>query len=291
VGRDARRSAAQQVLTALSARVSSTALVIIARIWRCNMIEAILMVLSRAAPGQEQDYHDWYSNIHIRDAMRFRGSIATQRFSLSDHQAVPYPNLSAWQGLALYEVSDAIRLTQEHFEAINTPRMHIAQAYGGGDDFYYFTRQFVDGSPGDPVGGNVVLQQLAVRPGCEADFHRWYGEAVMAPAVFDKRVRSGALLEYRPIGKMLPQDPIHNFLAVYRLAELSTLERWNGPELLAGSSLIDPTLLETSCWVPITPRLTKDAVLHPTAALLASEEAARARLGDKISHIVTARID
>jgi hypothetical protein len=126
---------------------------------------------------------------------------------------------------------------------------------------------------------------MTVRPGREFEFHRWYAETVMAPAVFDKRVRSGALLEYRPIGKMLPLDPIHNFLAVYRLTELSTLNRWNGPELLAGSSLVDAQSIETSCWVPVTPRLTKDAVLHPTSALLAAEEAARARLGSKISHI------
>jgi hypothetical protein len=255
------------------------------------MIEAILMVLSRAAPGQEQDYHDWYSNIHIRDALRFRGSLAAQRFSPSDPPIVPQANPSGWQGLALYEVSDAIRLTQEHFDAINTPRMHIAQAYGGGDDFYYFTRQFVDRSPGEPPGGAAVLQRIAVRPGRESEFHRWYAEAVMMPAVFDERVRSAALLEYRPIGKMLPQDPIHNFLALYRLPELRTLARWSGPERVAGSSLVDPTSIETSGWVPITPRLTKDAVLHPTSALLAAEEAARARLGGNIRRIVLEGVD
>jgi hypothetical protein len=249
------------------------------------MIEAVLMVLSHATPGQDEAYHDWYSNVHIRDAMRFRGSIATQRFKLSDHQIVPYPNPFSWRGLALYEVSDALRFTREHMDAINTPRMHIAQAYGGGDDFYYFPRQFIDTSPGEPVGGSVVLQQIAVRPGHEDEFHRWYGETIMAPTVFGLRVRSGALLEYRPIGKMLPQDPIEKFLAIYRLPELSVLDNWTGPELVANSSMVVPKAIQTSCWTAITPRLTKDAVLNPTSELLASEEAARVRLGGKITHI------
>jgi hypothetical protein len=249
------------------------------------VIEAILVVLSHAALGQDEAYDDWYSNIHIRDAMRFRGSIATQRFRLSDYQIVPYPNPSHWRGLALYEVSDAARFTQEHFDAINTPRMDIAQAYGGGDDFYYFPRQFIDTLPGEAIGGCVVLQQIAVRAGREDEFHRWYIETILIPTVFRQGVRSGALLEYRPIGRMLPQDPIEKFVAIYRLPELSALTDWKGPELLADSPIVDPKSIQTSCWSPITPRLTKDAVLNPTSELLASEEAARARLGTKISHI------
>lgn len=249
------------------------------------MIEAILMVLSRAAPGQDEGYHDWYSNIHIHDAMRFRGSIATQRFKLSGDQITSYPNPQRWSGLALYEVSDALRFTQEHMDSINTPRMHIAQAYGRGDDFYYFPRQFIDTSPGQKVDGSVILQQIAVKPAREDDFHRWYTESIMAPTVSGGEVRSGALLQYRPIGKMLPQDPAHNFLAIYRLADPSALHGWTTPQLLAASPLVVSDATETSCWSPITPRLTKDEVLNPTSALLASEEAAKLRMGKKIAVI------
>ncbi len=53
------------------------------------MIEAILVVLTKAVPGREADLDDWYSHIHIRDALRFRGSVTAQRFKRSASSAAP----------------------------------------------------------------------------------------------------------------------------------------------------------------------------------------------------------
>ena len=50
------------------------------------MIEAILVVMTKAHPGREADLDDWYTNIHVRDALRFRGSISAQRFIRSADQ-------------------------------------------------------------------------------------------------------------------------------------------------------------------------------------------------------------
>jgi hypothetical protein len=73
------------------------------------MIEAILVVMTKAHPGREDDLDDWYTNIHIRDALRFRGSIAAQRFSRSADQPMNLPASFGWQCLALYDVFEPPR--------------------------------------------------------------------------------------------------------------------------------------------------------------------------------------
>lgn len=44
------------------------------------MIEAVLVGLTKAHPGREADLDDWYTHIHVRDALRFRGSVTAQKF-------------------------------------------------------------------------------------------------------------------------------------------------------------------------------------------------------------------
>jgi hypothetical protein len=248
------------------------------------MIESLLVVLSRPHPGKDDEFNDWYSNIHFRDVLRFRGSIAAQRFHLSDKQIAVYRNPLKWKYLALYEVSDADRFTREHMEAIGSLRMQIALAFDNSAvyDYYFFPCQFIDNAPGEPVDGSVVMQQITAKPGQEAAFRRWYGQEHLMPAVSRPGVRSGALLEYRKTGQMFPEDPESNFLAIYRLSDRRAMDNWTGPAALAASTLIDAKLLETSCWDVHIPRLTKDSVLNPTSELLAAEEKARARMGDKI---------
>jgi hypothetical protein len=246
------------------------------------MIEGILVVLSRATPGEEYSYNDWYSHIHLHDALRFRGSIAAQRFKLCQRQIADYKNPSGWQGLALYEVSDAARFTQEHMDAMNTPRMHIAAAFDNSvaGDYYYFPIHFIDNAPSQPIGGNVVLQQIEVKPGSETAFRKWYGQEILFNAAALPGVRSAALMEYGTLGRMF-SDPVENFVAIYRLSDPRAMDTWDGPKAVAASALVETKTLATSWWEPILPRLTKDAVLNPTSALLADEEKARAHMGKK----------
>src|ERR1700744_915197 len=75
------------------------------------MIEAILVVLTNPVEGRDDDFNDWYTNIHTRDAMRFRGSIAQQRFSFAQERVQDYPNGFVAKYLALYEVYDAAKFS------------------------------------------------------------------------------------------------------------------------------------------------------------------------------------
>jgi hypothetical protein len=55
--------------------------------------------------------------------LRFRGSIAAQRFSRSAQQPINLPASFDWQCLALYDVFDAERFSREHWDnAITTTR-------------------------------------------------------------------------------------------------------------------------------------------------------------------------
>lgn len=91
------------------------------------MIEAVLVVLTKAVPGLESDMDDWYTNIHIRDALRFRGSITAQRFGWSADQLAPPPGFD-WQYLALYDVFEPPRFSSEHWENALTSRMKVSEA-------------------------------------------------------------------------------------------------------------------------------------------------------------------
>ena len=66
------------------------------------MAKHVFVVLTNAAPGQEDAYNDWYTNRHIPDVLAIPGVVAAQRFTLSADQraAPPHP----YKYLALYEI-------------------------------------------------------------------------------------------------------------------------------------------------------------------------------------------
>jgi hypothetical protein len=248
------------------------------------MIDSLLVVLSRPHPGKDDEFNEWYSDIHLHDALRFRGSLAAQRFKLGAQQLTLYRNPAQWKYLAVYEVADTVRLTREHVEAMGTERMHISLAFDHrvAYDYYFSPCHFIDNQPGRPADGNVILQQIAVKPGRESEFRRWYGRDMLLPTVCREGVRSGALLQYRTEGQMLEHDPAANFVAIYRLSDLGAMSGWTGASVVAESALVDANGVETSYWEALTPRVTQDEVVHPTAARVAAEEKARERMGDKV---------
>ena len=46
-------------------------------------MQPVLTVLINPVAGREDDFNDWYTNVHIRDVMRFAGSIRVQRLLAS----------------------------------------------------------------------------------------------------------------------------------------------------------------------------------------------------------------
>lgn len=92
-------------------------------------LESILVVFQNPVVGRLNAYDDWYTNIHIRDAMRLDGAIATQRFVVSDDQLtrdgvrfVP----DHWAH-TIYEWESAAKSVEGHRARAGTPEMEISK--------------------------------------------------------------------------------------------------------------------------------------------------------------------
>jgi hypothetical protein len=248
------------------------------------MIEAILVVLSKARPGRETDLDDWYTNIHIRDALRFRGSIAAQRFSRSAQQPMGLPVSFDWQCLALYDVFDAPRFSREHWENALTSRMMVTDAFDDGvlEDYHYYPLAFRDNDPEVPHSGGVVLEQLNAAPGQEAVFQDWYANEYLPQATRRPGVKSAGFAMFRSYGQMIPTTPSHNYVGIYKVNDAAAWQAWPASPLLSQAACVDQATLRLTHWDWLTPRSTKDDVQNPTSAGLAAEESARLRMGDRV---------
>ena len=248
------------------------------------MIEATLVVLSKARPGREDDLDDWYSNIHVRDALRFRGSIAAQRFSRSELQPMNLPASFDWQCLALYDVFDAELFSREHWENALTSRMMVTDAFDDSvlEDYHYYPLAFRDNDPNTPHSGGLILEQLNPAERQDQQFREWYADTYLPSAARRPGVKSAGFAMFRKYGQMIPTIPSHTYVGIYKVNDAETWRQWQGNPMLANAPSVDRSTLRITHWDWLTPKLTKDAVQHPTSEGIAAEERARARMGDRV---------
>jgi hypothetical protein len=248
------------------------------------VIEAVLVVLTNAVAGREVDFDDWYTNIHMRDALRFRGSIAAQRFKWAKNQAQDYPAGYGWHYMALYEVFDPACVSREHMENALTPRMMVSDAIrmDGLNDYHYFPLQFRNNDPGKRHDGGVVMEQIAVAAADESAFITWYNDAYFPAACARRGVRKGAFMRFQPHGQLVDSVPAHNFVATFHIESDAAVDAWRADAALRECALTDRASLAITCWEPLTPRTTEDEVIHTGSAGLAAEERARERMGTNV---------
>lgn len=67
------------------------------------MTRHVLIVLSNAATGCDDDFNDWYDRQHLPDVLSVDGFVAAQRFRLSEEQLRPGEPLPH-RYLAVYEI-------------------------------------------------------------------------------------------------------------------------------------------------------------------------------------------
>jgi hypothetical protein len=66
------------------------------------MARNFLVVMTNPVIGREEEFNDWYDNIHLPEIVRRDGMISAQRFKLSDIQV----NADApFKYMAMYELS------------------------------------------------------------------------------------------------------------------------------------------------------------------------------------------
>jgi hypothetical protein len=63
------------------------------------MTKQILVVLSEPVDGKEDEFNDWYNNIHLAEVVQVKGFVQAQRFKVADDSA----GLGKQRYIAIYE--------------------------------------------------------------------------------------------------------------------------------------------------------------------------------------------
>jgi hypothetical protein len=234
-------------------------------------------------------YDDWYTNVHIRDAMRLEGAIATQRFVVSEDQLVLQGRrvIPGHWAHTIYEWESAAKSVAGHRVRATTPMMEISRD----GDFrnlrdYFYRPWFLSHGWSRESGfrrGVDVLTALIVPAADDERFLRWFR---------DEHVRAVLALEgFASVGlfrlhteQSLPHPARFTTAAVYSLNRRGpALEAWSAAQAGdgAGNLLARSAELEATCWVPRTARLRAEEVACATPAAAAEERRARAAYQDR----------
>src|SRR3546814_18258334 len=90
--------------------------------------------------------------------------------------------------LALYDVFDAQRFSQEHWDNALTSRMMVTDAIDDNvlEDYHYYPLQFRDNDPENKHDGGGILEQLNPEPGREDAFRKWYNDEYLPGAAIGR---------------------------------------------------------------------------------------------------------
>ena len=62
-----------------------------------------LIVFTEAVPGREQEFNDWYDQVHLKEVLEVDGFVAAQRFERAEKQMDGMEDVPA-RFLAIYEI-------------------------------------------------------------------------------------------------------------------------------------------------------------------------------------------
>lgn len=240
---------------------------------RERRIDDLLIVLSNPRDGRHAEFNDWYSNIHVRDVMRLRGSSAVQRLRRVDVPGVETD--AAFDYLAVYECHDIEQLSAGH-GAVFTPMMLISDSFDFAMREAYYTphvhRQVAGAAIHD---GDYVLERIGAEAG--PDFIAWYAAVRMPALMALPGVVLGSFASLAAHQMLEPHaDSAH--IALYRTQDRSaTLAGWHG-----APALQDGVTARIACFAPLIPRWTAGQVVHPSAEARGAEARARVALGDRV---------
>lgn len=94
--------------------------------WTTTMARNILIAQTNAADGRDEEFNDWYTNVHLLDALAVPGFVAAQRFRISTTQRPGSPPCR-YRYLTVYEMEGD---PQENLAALAkaVPGMQISDA-------------------------------------------------------------------------------------------------------------------------------------------------------------------
>jgi hypothetical protein len=87
-----------------------------------------LIALTNPLEGRDDEFNDWYTNIHLADVLKLPGVTAAQRYRLADTQH--RPGSFEWSYMAVYEieVADISETLAALKAASGTERMPLSPA-------------------------------------------------------------------------------------------------------------------------------------------------------------------
>lgn len=248
-------------------------------------LESILVVFQNPAPGRLIEYDDWYTNVHIRDAMRLDGAIATQRFITGEQQLVLGGNRvdPGYFAHTIYEWESAAKSVAGHSERACTPRMQITRDcdFARLRDYFYRPVHLSHGwtrEAGFRRGDQMLTAMIAPRVGDEAGFAEWF-VGQHAPATLALPGIGSVGLFSLHEEQSLPNPCPFPFVAVYGLTDRpAALAAWGdrhdarAPDDLHARA----HLVEATAWKPRIARLRAEDAVNPPPMAAAEEARARA---------------
>lgn len=251
-------------------------------------LESILVVFQNPVEGRLEAYDDWYTNIHIRDAMRIEGAIATQRFVVSYDQltldgARVHP---AHWAHTIYEWESAAKSVEGHRTRAGTPKMEISKD-GSFENLrdYFYRPAFLSHGWTKEDGfrrSDDILTAMIVPAGAPAGFISWFQD-VHIPAILACDGFASAGLFTLHESQSLPVPSEHPLVAIYALSDRkAALNAWEAMETEGVAGLSSFALaVEVTCWQPRIARLQSEDVIHPSPEAAASEIRARKACSDR----------
>lgn len=248
-----------------------------------DKLESILVVYQNAVTGRLAQYDDWYTNIHIRDALRLDGAIATQRFCIGDEQPVLEGETVAPQHWAhtIYEWSSAQKSVDGHNERAGTPLMEVSRdcVFEGLRDYFYRPEYLSHGwSPEHGFRrGTEILTALIQPPGDWRAFVAWFETQHASHTLAMPGFASVGLFSQHE-AQSLPVAPEYPLVAVYGLSDRpAALKAWAERHDARSDNDLSPHVakLEIGAWQPRIDRLLAQDVANPSAEAAAREAEAR----------------
>ncbi len=251
-------------------------------------LESILIVFQKPAEGRQASYDDWYTNIHIRDAMRLDGAIATQRFIVADDQPVLGGRKVVPRHWAhtIYEWESAEKSVDGHSARAGTPLMEISRD-GVFDELrdFFFRPVFLSHGWTREAGfrrGTWILTAMIVPPAGEAArFADWFRDRHAPEILALPGIESAGLFSLHE-AQSLPYPCPFPLAAVYGVSDpKAAFASWQAQEGSATDLAKAAQSVELTFWQPRIARLRAEAVANPTEAAAAEERRARTLYADR----------
>lgn len=250
--------------------------------------ESTLVVFQNPIEGRQRAFDDWYTNIHLRDAMRLDTAIAGQRFIQADRQlslggqtVVP----THWAH-TIYEWSDAAKCLQDHLDMVCTPKMEVSKDGDLHGIREYFGRAVYlshrwNKSLGFRRGVDVLTAMIKIDPARQNEFIAWFERDHTPALLAEPGFASASLFALHEVQVLPPEFTLFAHYGLY-----------DSPVALAGweaafgrGTPLDIAaqcdFAEVTCWQPRTRRMRPRDMRRPSAHAAAEEQRARAELADR----------